>query len=58
MVIEGPGVKGVINFNYNPEGMMSKLTSFFKSAEQAKNYDIIEVDIFEIKTDDQGKTVE
>jgi hypothetical protein len=33
MIIEGPGVRGIINFNYNPEGMMSKLTSFFKSAE-------------------------
>jgi hypothetical protein len=31
MIIEGPGVKSVINFNFNYEGMMSKLTSFFKS---------------------------
>lgn len=31
MIIEGPGVRSVISFNYNAEGMMSKITSFFKS---------------------------
>lgn len=31
MIVEGPGVKSVISFNYNAEGMMSKITSFFKS---------------------------
>ncbi|CAK58701.1 unnamed protein product (macronuclear) [Paramecium tetraurelia] len=58
MVIEGPGVKSVITFNYNAEGMMSKITSFFKSQEQAKIFDIVEVDIFEVQTDENGNKTE
>ncbi|CAD8088299.1 unnamed protein product [Paramecium primaurelia] len=58
MIIEGPGVKSVITFNYNAEGMMSKLTSFFKSQEQAKIFDIVEVDIFEVKIDENGNKTE
>lgn len=45
-IIKGPGVKAIINFNYNAEGMMKKLTSYF-SSEQAKIHDIIEVDILD-----------
>ncbi|CAK92022.1 unnamed protein product (macronuclear) [Paramecium tetraurelia] len=58
MIVEGPGVKAVITFNYNAEGMMSKITSFFKSQEQAKIFDIVEVDIFEVKTDGNGNKTE
>ncbi|CAD8125224.1 unnamed protein product [Paramecium sonneborni] len=58
MIVEGPGVKSVISFNYNTEGMLSKITSFFKSAEQAKIYDIVEVDIFSVEIDENGKKIE
>lgn len=29
--IEGPGVKATITFNYNDEGLVSKLTSFMRT---------------------------
>ncbi|CAD8126656.1 unnamed protein product [Paramecium sonneborni] len=58
MIIEGSGLKSVITFNYNCEGMMSKITSFFKSTEQAKIYDIVEVDIFQVEIDENGKKTE
>lgn len=46
-IIKGEKYSANVNFNYNTDGMMKKLTSFFSTPEQAKIFDIVEVDIIE-----------